>query len=197
MENLRVCIVSSEAVPFAKTGGLGDVVGALGKFLKGRGVDVRTFLPCYDILDTDGQELVPVKFLQNLHLRFGYFTVPFRVFSSKFPGSNAEIYFIDCPELFHRGTIYTGEEEESFRFAFFCQAVIETCQRMGWGPHVFHCNDWHTALIPLLLKTTYNWDRLFQFSKTILTIHNIAYQGTFSRNVLNSIGLSDYLDKLK
>src|SRR6185295_3662045 len=98
---------------------------------------------------------------------------------TKLASSGVEPYLIGCPELYDRGSIYTDHGDEAQRFVLFSRAVIECCQRLGWAPDVFHCNDWHTALIPLLLRGTYSWDGLFGGSHTLLTVHNLGYQGSF------------------
>jgi starch synthase len=105
------------------------------------------------------------------------------------------VYLIRCPELYDRPSIYSGDNDDAYRFAFLSRAAIECCQRMGWGPHVFHCHDWHTALLPLYLRTIYGWDSLFQSSRTLLTIHNIAYQGVFPASILGDLELAEHSDR--
>lgn len=192
MEKLQVCFVASEIVPFAKTGGLADVSGALGKYLQRHGVDVRLFMPYYDTLDTANQQFHVVDFLQNVPVEFGGFTLYFTALTSKLPDSEAEIYFIHCEGLYNRGKVYTEHADEYLRFALLSRAAIECCQRMGWSPHIFHCHDWQAALIPLYLKTLYRWDQLFARSKTVLTVHNIGYQGVFSAEVIDKLRLGDH-----
>jgi starch synthase len=99
------------------------------------------------------------------------------------------LYFIHCPALFNRPGLYTQDADEPLRFAFLTRAAIECCQRMGFRPDIFHCNDWHTALLPLYLRTLYGWDRLFAASRTVLTIHNVGYQGVFGAGALADLGL--------
>ena len=189
---MNICFVSSEVMPFSKTGGLADVSGALGKFLNHNGHDVRIFTPFYDVLRPTGQEFYPVDFMQNIPLEFGGFTVLFSVVTTKLPGSNAEVYFIHCPGLYNRGKIYTNDADEYLRYAVLTRAAIECCQRMGWSPHIMHCNDWQTALMPVYLKSLYAWDSLFHRTKTVLTIHNIGYQGVFSADVVEKLNLSSH-----
>ncbi len=196
MKTQNICFVASEVAPFAKTGGLADVASALPEYLKSRGHDTRVFMPLFSVIDTSKYSLTPVDFLQDLHLHLGSHYFPYSVFVGRAPDSEVDVYFIHCPQLFHRDGIYTGEWDEHLRFALLCRAVIECCQRMGWGPDVFHCNDWHTALIPIYLKTIYSWDRLFAHSKSVLTIHNIAYQGVFPAEVVSNLGLDAYRDLL-
>lgn len=188
---MKIALVSSEVVPYAKTGGLADVAGALGKYLSLDGVDVRIITPLYDISEVDLENLHPVDFMQEVPLHFGDREIKFSVLTSTLPDSEAEVYFIEAPELYGRGTVYTEEEDEYLRFALLCRAALECCQRMAWGPDVIHCNDWQSALIPLYLRTVYAWDSLFEKTKTILTIHNLAYQGAFRAGVVDLLGFSE------
>lgn len=192
MPPLKICFVSSEVVPFVKAGGLGDVSGALGKYLSLKGHNIRVFMPYYSIIDTRSQPVSVVEFLQNVPVHFGGFTLYFTALTAKLPDSNCEVYFIHCEGLYNRSKIYTDEGDEYLRFALLSRAAIECCQRMGWGPDIFHCNDWQTALIPLYLKTIYQWDGLFKQSKTVLTIHNIGYQGVFSSDAVDKLMLGGY-----
>ena len=156
-----------------------------------QGHDVRVFMPLYAAIDTKKFDFTPVDFLRDMHLRLGSHTFQISVFVARAPESQVDVYFINCPQLYSGG-IYTGEWDEHLRFALLVRATLECCQRMGWGPDVFHCNDWHTALVPIYLKTLYSWDRLFARSKTVLTIHNIAYQGVFPEEVISNLGLDEY-----
>ncbi|RMI20621.1 MAG: glycogen synthase GlgA [Calditrichaeota bacterium] len=196
MSPLKICFAASEVVPFAKTGGLADVAGALPKYLSHLGHDVRVFMPFYSTVNTAGMEIHPVDFIQNVPVHFGGFTLHFTALTTRLPRSQADIYFIHCEGLYNRGRIYTEDPDEYLRFALFSRAVIECCQRMGWAPDIIHCHDWQTALIPLYCKTVYGWDSLFHASRTVLTIHNIGYQGVFSAEVLSPLGLDAHRDLL-
>ena len=190
---LKIAFLASEVAPFAKTGGLADVAGALPGEMVRRGHDVRVFMPLYSSISTDEIELTPIDFLRGIEIRFGPHTVRFSVFVGRAPGSDVDVFFVNCPGLFHRQSIYTGEWDEHLRFALLTRAALESCQRMGWGPDIVHSNDWHTALAPIYLKTVYAWDReVFGKTKTVLTIHNIAYQGVYPADVLENLGLAEY-----
>lgn len=180
---LKLCLLASEITPFAKTGGLADVSAALGRFLHGRGHDVRLFLPLYRRVRAD-YPLTPVEGLQEIGFRFGDRLVGCSVWRAQLPGSDCPVYCIDHREMFDGDSLYTGGRHDALRFLFFCRAVLECCQRMRFGPDIFHCNDWHTAMLPLMLKTDYAWDKLFAHSKTLLSIHNLGYQGMFSADPL-------------
>lgn len=188
---MRICLVASEIAPFAKTGGLADVLAGLGRFLQRQGHDVRLFLPRYRTLQDNGATRKVVPAVRDVDVRFGNRSLRFSLGTAMLPQSQTPVYFIDCPELYDRAGIYTEDGDEALRFAMLSRAVLESCQRWQWAPDVIHCNDWHAALLPIQLKTSYNWDSLFRTTRTLLTIHNIGYQGTFADAVLDGIGLGD------
>lgn len=192
MKKLKIAIVSPEVVPFSKTGGLADVAGALGKFLSKNGVDARIITPFYSSTDTSVSTFYPVAFMQNMHTYFGERRIEYSVHTAKLPGSDSDVYFISCAEFYNRFTIYTEDSDEGLRFALLNRAAIEICQRKNWAPDIFHLNDWQSGLIPLYLKTLYAWDSLFSKTKTVLSIHNIGYQGIFSIPMQQQLGLADY-----
>lgn len=187
---LKIAFIASECFPLVKTGGLGDVVGSLPKSLARDGCDVKVFLPLYGGIKTELHKIEPVSEFGDITVKVGEKNISFNIQKSKLPESEVEVYFINCPVYFHREMPYTNDPDEDERFILFQIAVIETLQRLKFSPDVVHCNDWQTALIPVYLKTNYRWDKLFENTKTILTIHNIGYQGRFSRNALYNSGLS-------
>jgi starch synthase len=193
MPRFRICHVSSEITPFAKTGGLADVAAGLGRYLAGAGHDVRLFLPLYRRIREGDYELTPSAELQDIEISFGGRPYQFSVLTTPLPDPVGEtpalVYLVDCPALFDRADIYTDEGDEHIRFAMLTRAAIESCQRMQWGPDVFHCNDWHTGLLPLYLRTRYAWDSVFAGSSTLMTIHNIGYQGYYPAEALEDLDL--------
>lgn len=194
--SLRICMPTSEFAPFAKTGGLADVTAGLSAWLRRVGVDVRVFLPFYRSIDLRGAEVHPVDWVRDVPIRMGWREPRFTLFTTRLPDTDQWVYLVDCPELYHRQGYYAKDGDEHVRFGYFSRAVIESCQRMGWAPDVFHLNDWHTALIPVLLRTVYGWDRLFERTRSMLTIHNIGYQGVFSGDALHELGFSDFVSSL-
>ena len=189
---LRICFVASEVAPLAKTGGLADVAGALPRFLHSSNHDVRLFMPMYSSIDLRPLEVHPVNFLHDLPLQLGPHRFRFSVFTARMPGSPLMIYLVRCPALYDRPGIYSGGADEHLRFLLLTRAAIESCQRMGFSPQIFHCNDWHTALTPLFLQSIYAWDRLFAATRTILTIHNVGYQGIFSAAAASDLSLGPH-----
>ncbi|MEM8815066.1 MAG: glycogen synthase GlgA [Pseudomonadota bacterium] len=185
---LRICLVSSELAPLAKTGGLADVSAALAAHLHGAGHDVRVLIPRYARIDRSGFDIEPVEGLSELSMRLGAHEVRYSIDKTVINGT--PIYLLHCPAFYGRDSIYTQDEDEYLRFVLLSRAAIEMCQHTGFAPHVFSCHDWQTALIPLYLQTTYAWDRLFRDTKSVLTIHNIGYQGMFPAYVLEQLGLT-------
>ncbi len=188
MDPLKICLVSSEVAPFAKTGGLADVTAALARHLHKKKHDVRLVMPFYRRLR--GQyDFTPLAQLQDIPVRLGARTYHFSVSTAKLPKSKLDVYFVRCPDLYDREGIYTQDEDEHLRFALLSRAALDMCQWTQWAPDIVHCNDWHTALMPLYLKTLYAWDKLFARTRTVLTIHNIGYQGVVGSDKLGELGL--------
>lgn len=192
----KILMVSSEAVPFAKTGGLADVVGSLPSVLNSLGCDVRVIMPQYKNIPDSLKDIIQ-------HRVFIFIPVGWR---NQYCGINeaeyngVKYYFIDNEYYFGRDGLY-GYYDDAERFAFFSRAVIETIEHLDFQPDIIHCHDWQTAMIPVLLKTQYNGNEKFQNIKTVFTIHNLQYQGVFPQTMLSELfGLSNELltnDKLE
>lgn len=181
---MKVAFVVSEVFPYAKTGGLADVSGSLPRALRKLGCDVKIFMPKYFQIDE-------IKY--KLHYNWDIGEMPVRVaghvrsvhlHQAVYPDSDIEVNFIDCPHYYHHRHIYTNDSDEDERFILLCKGVIETLQRLKWVPDVIHCNDWQTGLFPLLLKDNYSWDRIFEKTSFLYTIHNIGYQGKFPSDTM-------------
>jgi starch synthase len=177
-------------VPFAKTGGLADVVGALVREFAQLGHEIRAFMPLYAAVRRANSGTQPVLGLQNVGVTIDGRAYAFSVRTTHVPGTQITAYFIDCPELFDRPAIYTRDPDEHRRFLLFTRAVMESCLRLGFAPDIFHCHDWHTAFLPLFLKSIYAPVPLFARSRSVLTIHNIGYQGVIPAAFLSDLGLS-------
>jgi starch synthase len=193
---LKLCFATSELTPLAKTGGLADVNAALAAYLHRSGHDVRVLMPLYSSIDRSALDILPVDYLQNMPMRIGHREGRYSIDTAHLPGTDLPLYLLRCPELYDRGTIYTADADEHLRFILLSRAAIEMCQSMGFAPDIFHCHDWHTALIPLYLKSRYLWDRLFAATKSVLTIHNIGYQGVVNASVLDDLGLEGAVHEL-
>jgi starch synthase len=183
---LNILFVSSEVAPYAKTGGLADVAAALPRYLHRAGHDVRVFLPLYDRIDRTKENFSVV--IEGIEVRLGAHRFEMKVVTA---GSAPQIFFLHCPELYARGSIYTSDSDEHLRFLALEWGALSACQRMSFAPDIIHCNDWQSALIPVTLKTRFSWDRLFAKSRTLLTIHNLNYQGGFSSKIAPDTNLAD------
>ena len=188
---LKILILSAEVVPFAKTGGLADVAGALPKALKALGHDVRVAMPRYGRIDL-------ARF--GLAEALGAFPVPMddgsaeaRLFEGSIAAGAASVpvYLVDNARYFERDGIYMYEDDAD-RFIFFCRAALEALKLLAWQPDVIHCHDWHTAIVPNWLKTVYKRDPFFADTACVYTIHNLAYQGVFGHRVLEIAGVDEY-----
>jgi starch synthase len=189
MSALKLCILSSEIVPYAKTGGLADVAGALVGSLSAIGHDARAFMPFYAVVRRNFPAVAAVPAVQRVALSIGDTEYWFSLLTANYPDTQAPIYFIDCPTLFDRDGLYTNDPDEHRRFLMLTRAAIESCRRLQFAPDIFHCNDWHTAFLPLYLKTSYRADPLLARSKSLLTIHNIGYQGVMPSAAAADLGL--------
>jgi starch synthase len=189
---MNVLFLSSEVAPFAKTGGLGDVSAALPRALHARGHDVRVFMPLYARIEQSKYQFRSIDSLRGLKIRFGGRAFEVSIFAAKLPGSSMEVFFVYCPQLYHRHGLYTHDPDEHLRFLLLSYAALEAAQRMRFAPDVIHCNDWQTAMTPLILKTRFAWDgAIFGRARTVLTIHNLNYQGMFPSSVVPETGLQD------
>ncbi|MEP6883667.1 MAG: glycogen/starch synthase [Gammaproteobacteria bacterium] len=189
MSALKLCILSSEILPYAKTGGLADVAGALVQNLRQLGHEVQAFMPLYSAVRAAHSELRPVLGVQDVPLAIGGTEYRFSLQNASFPGTDAAMYFIDCPALYDRPSYYSNDPDEHRRFLAFTRATLESCRRLALSPHIFHCNDWHTALLPLFLKTVYASDPLLSRARSVMTIHNIGYQGVMPSAAAADLGV--------
>jgi len=174
---MKIAFVASEALPFAKTGGLADVAGALPAALAKEGCEVKLFIPKYSGIDESKFDLRYSWDIGETEIKIGEVSRSVHIHTTRLPGSDVEVYFIDCPYYFFRGQIYTNDPDEDERFTLFSKAVIQTLLKINWVPDVIHCNDWQTGLIPLYIKN--NFKSEFKNTGILFTIHNIGYQGRF------------------
>ena len=172
---MKILFAASECVPFVKTGGLADVVGALPKELLKAGEDIRVILPLYKAIAPEWREQMEhvLHFYVNLGWRRQYVGI------EKLTYAGIPFYFVDNEQYFGRSYIYGAGGDEGERFAYFCRAVMETLQKIDFIPDVLHCHDWQTGLIPVLYKLQYKQLEAFKNIRTVYTIHNLQYQGLF------------------
>lgn len=188
---VRVAFVSSEAVPFAKTGGLADVSGALPRALSKLGHRPVLFLPLYRPAWRVGVKFSPTSL--SLRIPMGDRLVEGSLFAAELPGSNVPVYLVHQSGYFDRDNLYgrngTDYHDNFERFVFFQRAVLEAIRLLDLRPHLVHCNDWQTGLIPVLLKELYADDPVLGGVGSLLSIHNMAYQGSFRPDDLPLTGL--------
>ena len=195
-------LVASEVVGFAKTGGLADVAGSLPRALAGRGHDVVVVMPFYQAVRLGATKAIAIG--QPFSVLVGNRSIDCRLFRSTLPDSDVPIVFIDAPDYFNRDDAKAGlglyqqmmpggyradYPDNAERFVFFCRAVLEAIPRFGPMPEIIHANDWQTGLLAPMLVELYRRRAGWENVRTLFTIHNIAYQGMFNRDILPLTGL--------
>ena len=179
---MKILFVASECAPFAKSGGLGDVLWSLPRALKDEDTEVAVMLPKYTQIPSKFRNQMEhvVNFTVDVSYRRQYCGV------DKLEIDGITYYFIDSMYYFDRESLY-GYVDDGERFSFFSQAVIEAMEKIDFIPDVLHVNDWQAAIIPLLLKVKYSWIDSYQDIRTMLTIHNLKFQGIFPREALGDL----------
>ncbi|MBN2873715.1 MAG: glycogen synthase GlgA [Spirochaetales bacterium] len=184
---MHVLMVTSEATPFAKSGGLADAVSALSRALRRLGHDVRIVLPLYGSVATEGLSRQP----KALRVSLGSTTGDAAVLEGVLPDSDVPVYFIEHHQYFDREGIYGSKAQPDYddnpeRFSFFSRAAFRLCEALGWMPDVLHAHDWPTALVPVYARYE---EPAFASAVSILTIHNLGYQGVYHKGVFPGLGL--------
>ncbi|OGP80123.1 MAG: starch synthase [Deltaproteobacteria bacterium RBG_16_49_23] len=187
---LRILLATPEAVPFAKTGGLADVAGALPKFLQPLGCEVILVMPYYRMVKQSG---LPLQYLgEGIEVPLRDETLRAEIYQGRLD-KDIPVYFIGRDEFFDREYLYSTPKGDYFdnaeRFIFFTRAVLHFAHHIQFSPDVIHHHEWQTGLIPAYLRSIYSNDPLFTRTATVFTIHNIAYQGLFKREKLSLTGL--------
>ncbi len=192
-KKLKILIAASECVPFAKTGGLADVAGALPKELRNAGHDVRIVLPKYKKISDSAYKIKDTG--KEVNIDIALFNHKAKIMESVLPDTDVPVYFIDNPEFFNRDELYRTKEHGDYwdnaeRFMFFSRAIVEMLKVIDFKPDIINCNDWHTGLVPVYLKTIYAWDKnVYGGIATVYSIHNLEYQGAFAPEKISNAGL--------
>ena len=178
---MKIAFITTEAVPFAKTGGLADVCGALPIRLAARGHRCCVIMPAFSQIYESGLEIeaTDISFAVNLRGR----VVGGRLLKSHLPDSDVQVYFVDQPGYFGRPQLY-GDHDGDYgdnceRFSFFCRGVLHAISRLHLEPDIVHCNDWQTGLVPAYIRTEFENHPWMASTATVMTVHNLAYQGQF------------------
>jgi starch synthase len=182
-------------VPFAKTGGLADVIGALPYHLEKLNHNISVFMPLYKQIKESGTKLEKTEI--NLEIKVGNELIKGRIWKTLLPKTKAYVYFLENDAYYDRSCLYSTPQgdypDNAERFIFFSRAVIEAIKILKLSPDIIHCHEWQTALIPVYLKTLYKNDNIFKNVKTAFTIHNLAYQGVFDKSIIELTGLDKKL----
>ncbi len=193
----KILFVASESVPFIKTGGLADVVGSLPKYLNKDEFDVRVMLPKYLCMKEEykGQ----LNYISHFYMDLGWRSQYVGILEMEYDG--IKFYFIDNEYYFSGFKPYGNIYEDIEKFAFFSKAALSALPTIGFCPDIIHCHDWQTGLIPVFLKAGFQENAFYQGIKTIMTIHNLKFQGIWDMKTIKNItGLPDYYftsDKLE
>jgi starch synthase len=189
-QKLKILLIASEVYPYAKTGGLADIAGALPKAVKQLGHDIRVVMPKHKCVAQCPLGIRPMGL--DVTVPIGKAQKKGFLYTSNLNG-DIPVYFVGNESYFSRDPIYGTRHgdypDNAERFIFFCRSVLEVCKSTGFQPDIIHCNDWQTGLIPAYLKTLYAKDKWFQNTRTLFSIHNLGYQGNFPSSELKTAGL--------
>ncbi len=179
---MKILYAASEAYPFAASGGLADVAGSLPKAIRGKMQACRVVMPLYS--DIKPELRAQMKYVTNLTVFLSWRALYCGVFEANYNG--VVYYFLDNEYYFKRSGLY-GYYDDGERFAFFSKAVLEMLHYIDYTPDIIHCNDWQTALVPVYLNVFYRGEKKFRDIKTVLTIHNIQYQGKYGMEMVQDV----------
>ena len=190
---MKILYATFELAPFTKVGGLADVMGSLPKYVEDENTEIAIFTPFIGSINKEKYNIQDVP-NSKLKLGFGYMAeYVFNLKMCKLPDTNINVFFIDNPKFFscfkevYPSGIDSWYEQE--RFITFSKAVLEYARALNFKPDIIHCNDWHTAMIPVWMKTSYKNDEFFKNAKTVFSIHNLAYQGRYAPEILDFAGI--------
>jgi len=197
MKKLKVLFIAAELNPLAKVGGLGDVTGALPKALRTEGIDVRIVIPKYGSIDD--KKYPSKKIADNVTVPFNNKKESIALYETPLPGSEVPVYLIDNLTYLGQNGIYfetaelsDNKNREAERFTFLARSSLSIFGALNWFPDVIHCHDWHAGMAPVLVKTLAKTNPLLKKIKTLLTIHNLEYQGWYNaETVLDALGIAE------
>lgn len=186
----KILFVTSEAVPYIKTGGLADVAGSLPKYFNSKEYDVRVILPKYACMD---EAFLPqLRFICHFYVNLNWRKQYAGIFEARH--KNIRYYFVDNEFYFAGDTLYNNIYEDVEKFAYFSKAVLECLPYIDFAPDILHCHDWQTGLVPVYLRTAYGCDPFYAGMKTVFSIHNMKFQGRWRiREVMDITGLPEQI----
>ena len=179
----KILFVTSECVPFVKTGGLGDVAGALPKVLNQKGCDARVIMPKFGAIPQQYKERM--RYIDHIYIKMNWRSQYCGIFELDHDG--VKYYFIDNEFYFGGPTIYGPIHEDIERFAFFDKAVLAMLQVVDFFPDILHCNDWQAGMVPVLLRAHYSYDGRYNAMKSVMTIHNLKFQGIYDKKTIADV----------
>ena len=179
---MKILYAASEALPFAASGGLADVAGSLPKAIRNKMQACRVVMPLYS--DIKPELRAKMKYVTNFTVYLSWRSLYCGVFEANHNG--VVYYFLDNEYYFKRPGLY-GYYDDGERFAFFAKAILEMLHYIDYAPDIIHCNDWQTALVPVYLNLFYRGEKKFRDLKTVLTIHNIQYQGKYGMEMVQDV----------
>ncbi len=199
MDPQRIVFAAAEMTPYAKVGGLADVLGSLPAALAARGHTVSVILPLYKQINAKAAKLRKAPKLEPIDVPWGTGPERITIKTAKQPGAGVTVYFVEHADCFGRDGIYTDPttkteyDDNAQRWAFFARAVCETTIALGLRPDILHVNDFQSALVPAYLRTLYAGHEAFARTASVLSLHNLGYQGTYKSGVLRTSGLPEEL----
>ena len=196
----NILFAASECVPFIKTGGLADVTGALPQYINKDEFDVRVIMPYYTCIPKEYRDRF--KYVTHFYMDYGLRSEGVHVGIMEYEYNGIKFYFVDNEFYFKCDTPYSNDIKWDIeRFTFFCKAVLAILPVIGFRPDIIHCHDWQSALIPVFLHSTFATNPFFSSTKTIMTIHNLKFQGVWDIDTFKyNTALPDYMftsDKLE
>ena len=183
MEKKKILMVASEADPFIKSGGLGDVIGSLPRAIAGKNYELSVVIPLHEGISDEIRE--KMTFITNIFVPVAWRSQYCGIF--KYEEKGVTWYFIDNEYYFKRGDALYGCYDDAERYAFFSTSALEILPHIGFSPDIIHCHDWQTALVPIYYKLKYYGCEGYEDIKTVFTIHNIEYQGIFDRQIVENV----------
>ena len=197
MSTLHVVMTAAECVPFAKVGGLGDVIGALPQALEKLGIAITVVIPRYSSIDLQAFGFEPYPAPDGGRVTVGFESIPYDVHRGRIPNSSVDVFLLGNDRFFDRPGIYVDQEtgkdypDQADRWIFFQRAVMEFFKSASSTPDVMHCHDHQTGLVPAYLRKIYRNDYSYTRTRSMFTIHNLGYQGLFSREAMTRAGFND------
>ena len=200
MSKLRILYVASEINPFLEISEVAEFLRKLPQAMQERGMEIRILIPRFGLINERKNRLHEVVRLSGINISVGDDEKPLVIKVASVPNAKLQVYFLDNEDYFQRKSVFLDKEDRFYddndeRAIFFCKGALETVKKLGWSPHIVHCTDWMTALIPMYLKTTYKNDPVFKDTKSIFTVYNNKFEHKFEDDILEKAKMVDISDE--